>query len=67
MEKISIKGDSIHPIYNWLTKSSENGVLDAKVTWNYQKFLIDKNGQVVESIAPIVGPKNNRILEWLKE
>lgn len=67
MEKISIKRDSIHPVYNWLTKSSENGVLDAKVTWNYQKFLIDKNGQVVESIAPIVGPKNNRILEWLKE
>ncbi len=67
MEKIKIKGDSIHPIYNWLTQSSENGVLDAKVTWNYQKFLVDKNGQVVESVAPIVGPKNNRILEWLKE
>ena len=67
MEKINIKGDSIHPIYNWLTQSSENGVLDAKVTWNYQKFLIDKNGQVVESVAPIVGPKNNRIIEWLNE
>ena len=67
MEKISIKGDSIHPVYKWLTQSSENGVLDAKVTWNYQKFLIDKNGQVVESVAPIVGPKNNRIIEWLNE
>lgn len=67
MEKINIKSDSIHPIYNWLTQSSENGVLDAKVTWNYQKFLIDKNGQVVESVAPIVGPKNNRIIEWLNE
>ena len=67
MEKIKIKGDSIHPVYNWLTQSSENGVLDAKVTWNYQKFLVDKNGQVVESVAPIVGPKNNRIIEWLKE
>ena len=67
MEKIKIKGDSIHPVYKWLTQSSENGVLDSKVTWNYQKFLIDKNGQVVESIAPIVGPKNSRIIEWLKE
>ena len=67
MEKISIKGDDEHPIYKWLTNSNDNGVLDAKVTWNFQKFLIDRNGNVVESIAPITGPKNRRIIEWLQE
>jgi glutathione peroxidase len=67
MEKISIKGDNPHPIYKWLTSSKENGTLDAKVTWNYQKFLIDENGKVVDSTSPISSPKSNRIMEWLME
>ncbi len=67
MSKISIKGDDAHPIYRWLTSSEENGVLDAKVTWNFQKFMIDKNGEVVDYVSPIVGPKNRRIMEWLME
>ncbi len=67
MEKISIKGNDKHPIYKWLTSSDENGTLDAKVTWNFQKFLIDRNGEVVDAIAPITGPQNRRIIEWLKE
>jgi len=67
MEKIKIKGDSIHPIYQWLTNSDENGVLDARVTWNYQKFMIDENGEVVDAVAPIISPKCNRIVEWLME
>lgn len=67
MEKISIKGEDSHPIYKWLTSSEENGTLEAKVTWNYQKFLVDKNGQVVDALSPISSPKSNRILEWLME
>jgi len=67
MEKISIKGDSPHPIYTWLTNSEENGTLQAKVTWNFQKFLIDENGKVVDSFSPISSPKSNRIMEWLME
>lgn len=67
MEKISIKGDDEHPIYKWLTNSAENGTLDAKVTWNFQKFLIDKNGEVVDFVPPIISPKSRRIIEWLNE
>ncbi len=67
MEKIMIKGDNPHPIFKWLTSSDENGTLDSKVTWNYQKFLIDENGEVVDSFSPISSPKSNRILEWLME
>lgn len=67
MEKISIKGDEAHPIYKWLTSSEENGALDANVTWNFQKFLIDKNGNVVDVVAPITGPQNRRIIDWLLE
>jgi glutathione peroxidase len=67
MGKITIRGDNPHPIYKWLTRSEENGVLESKVTWNYQKFLIDENGQIVDSFSPISSPKSNRIVEWLME
>lgn len=67
MSKISIKGENEDPIYKWLTSSKENGVLDAKVTWNFQKFLIDEKGMVEDVVSPIQGPKNKRIIEWLME
>jgi len=66
MEKISIK-DNPHPVYKWLMSSEENGTLDGKVIWNFQKFLIDEDGTVVESLSPITGPQNRRIIEWLEE
>ena len=67
MEKIKIKSDDCHPIYKWLTSSEENGTLQAKVTWNYQKFLVDEEGKVVDSLSPISSPKSKRITEWLME
>lgn len=50
--KISVKGEDIHPLYQFLTQKSLNGVLDAPVQWNFQKFIIDKDGKVVTSIEP---------------
>jgi len=50
--KIDVKGKEIAPLYNYLTEKTENGVIDAKVTWNFQKFLVDKKGNVVTSFAP---------------
>ena len=67
MGKIQIKENNPHPIYKWLTSRKENGTLEAKVTWNYQKFLVDENGQVDDALSPISSPNNNRILEWLME
>ena len=67
MEKISIKGEDEHSIFKWLTNSEENGTLDAKVTWNFQKFMIGENGDVVDFVAPIKSPRNKRIIEWLME
>src|SRR3954466_3986609 len=50
--KISVKGKDIDPLYSYLTQKSENGNVDAEVKWNFQKFLISKNGTVVTSISP---------------
>ncbi|MCG6186423.1 glutathione peroxidase [Maribellus maritimus] len=66
MEKISIK-ENPPPIYQWLTSSEENGTLDANVLWNFQKFMIDEEGSVVDFVPPFKGPKNRRITEWLQE
>ena len=50
MEKISVKGDDMHPLYKWLTSRKENGVLDSEVEWNFQKYLIDENGKLIDVI-----------------
>lgn len=67
MSKISVKGNDIHPLYQWLTQKSENGVLDSKVTWNFQKFLIDENGNLVKSIPPREKPNSDEIVSWITQ
>lgn len=66
MAKISVKGGDIDPLYKWLTRKSENGVLDAPVTWNFQKFMIDENGHMVGSVEPDTDPDTKVIMDWLK-
>ncbi len=67
MSKISVKGDDIHPLYQWLTSKSENGVLDSEVTWNFQKYLIDENGNLVKTVAPKVKPDDESIVSWITD
>lgn len=52
--KISVKGKDMHPLYHYLTEKEMNGAVDAPVKWNFQKFLIDKNGKVVAAFEPRV-------------
>lgn len=66
MEKISVKGDDIHPLYQWLTQKTKNGILDAEVTWNFQKFLIDENGKLVDYSSPREKPFSDKIVNWIK-
>ncbi len=67
MEKISVKGKDIHPLYAWLTQKSQNGVLDAEVSWNFQKFMIDEKGHIVDYAKPSVNPLSNEIISWITE
>lgn len=66
MSKISVKGDDMHPLYQWLTDKSKNGVLDSKVAWNFQKYLIDENGKLVKMVEPKIKPTDDAITGWLK-
>lgn len=67
MEKISVKGNDIAPLYKWLTTKSENGVLDAAVSWNFQKFMIDENGKLVDYASPREKPLSDKIVNWIKK
>jgi glutathione peroxidase len=68
MSKISVKGSDMAPIYKWLTEKSANGVKDAPVTWNFQKFLIDENGKWVNSISPKTAPLSSKeIIEFVSK
>jgi glutathione peroxidase len=65
MDKISVKGDDMHPLYQWLTQKSKNGVLDSEVGWNFQKYLIDEKGNLVKMVEPKVKPNDEQILSWI--
>jgi len=65
MEKISVKGDDMHPLYQWLTKKSMNGVIDSDVSWNFQKYLIDENGKLVGYLKPGVKPLSDEVVMWV--
>ena len=64
--KISVKGDDMAPIYKWLTSKSENGVLDATIAWNFNKFLLDENGKMLAYFPSKVTPDSEEILKYLK-
>lgn len=66
MAKISVKGDDMHSVYQFLTQKSKNGLKDSKVAWNFQKYLIDANGVLVEVIEPKVLPDDDSIVAWIK-
>ena len=64
--KIHVKGKEIAPIYKWLCNKSENGVLDANISWNFNKFLLDENGKMIAHFGSTVKPDSEEILKWLK-
>jgi glutathione peroxidase len=61
--KISVKGKDIAPLYKYLTEKKENGVLDSGVKWNFQKFLIGKDGKVVTSFSPPTTVDNEDLIK----
>ena len=65
MIRTTVVGDSISPIYQWLTEKTLNGKQDAPVTGNFQKFLIDENGQWAGVIPPEDSAFNIKILNWI--
>ncbi len=67
MSKISVKGDDMHPLYQWLTSKELNGVEDSSVSWNFQKYLIGTDGKLQKVISPRTDPFDDEVVAWIKE
>ena len=65
-DKIDVKGANIAPIYQWLTQKAKNGVLDANISWNFNKFLLDENGKMIAYFPSNVKPESEAITAYLK-
>ncbi len=66
MEKVSTKGDQISPIYSWLCSKEKNGVLDVSVKWNFGKFLINEEGNLVNYFSSGTKPMSDEIVNWIE-
>jgi glutathione peroxidase len=64
-EKINVKGDNQHPIYKWLTNKTENGKVDVGVKWNFQKYLIDEDGKIIDYFMSTTKPLSTKIIDLL--
>lgn len=64
-EKVDVKGDNQHPLYAWLTLKELNGVKNSKVKWNFQKYLVDENGELIDYFLSAIGPLDSKITTLL--
>ena len=64
-EKVDVKGENQHPLFDWLTDQSKNGVKKSKVIWNFEKFLLDENGRLLDSFKSMTRPQSDKIVSRL--
>lgn len=66
MAKISVKGEDMHPVYQFLTQKTKNGLQDSEVQWNFQKYLINENGELAKVVSPRTLPTDAEIVNWIE-
>src|ERR1700744_920637 len=60
-EKIRVRGPYAHPLYKFLSSKKENGKLSAILRWNFHKYLVDKQGKLVDFYFPFTKPTSSKI------
>ena len=65
-EKIEVKGEGMHPLYKWLCTKEINGKSNSTVKWNFQKYLVDENGEFVNYFYSTTKPMSSNIIDNLK-
>jgi glutathione peroxidase len=64
-EKINVKGKNQHDLYKWLTNKDLNGLKDSRVKWNFQKYLVGKNGELIDFFPSKTLPFSEEITQYL--
>ena len=65
-EKIEVKGSNQHPLYKWLTDKNSNGTKNSTVRWNFQKYLVDPSGNLIDYWYSITQPLSQKIIKHIK-
>jgi glutathione peroxidase len=66
MSKISVKGNDMHAVYQFLTQKAKNGLEDSEVQWNFQKYLINEKGELEKVISPRTLPIDDEVVNWIE-
>ncbi len=66
MKKSDVKGSGQNEVYQFLTKKAENGKMDSEVKWNFQKYLVDGDGNLVKTLPSSVQPGDAEIIKWIE-
>ena len=65
--KISVKGKDIHPLYKFLTEKSTDPKFAGGITWNFNKFLIDRNGNIINRFGSKTEPQNPEVIKAIED
>ena len=65
-EKVDVKGANQHPLYQWLTQQSKNGSSSSSVKWNFQKYLVGKDGKLLDYYYSATKPLSTKITKYLE-
>ena len=65
-EKIDVKGKNQHPLYQWLTDKNLNGVKTTSVKWNFQKYIVGKQGEFIDYFYSLTRPTSSKITKLIK-
>jgi len=60
--KISVKGDDIHPLYQYLTSEKTNPEFAGEISWNFNKFLIDRSGKIIARFESKDQPESEKVV-----
>ncbi len=63
--RVNVKGADITPVYKYLCNKTENGVLDAEISWNFNKFIIDENGHLLQHFDSKVTPESKELIAYI--
>ncbi|SEB44260.1 glutathione peroxidase [Tenacibaculum sp. MAR_2009_124] len=64
-EKVEVKGENKHDLYKWLTQRSLNGKSNSTVKWNFQKYLIDEDGRLLDYFYSMTKPNSKKISKYI--
>ena len=65
--KISVKGEDIHPLYAWLTSRESNPGFAGGISWNFNKFLIGRDGKVIARFGSRTKPEDGELVDAVKK